>query len=169
MSTQVEIVSAVYPDQEHAQSILDMLHEMHASSAITLKDAAFVSKLPDGKIHVQETKELTTAKGAKRGAIVAGIFGIIYPPSLIASVLLGGAIGAGWGKLRHTVKKRDSLKGVADGLQPGQVALVTLSDEASVPQIELALQGYEATPVRTQLNAEESAALQEASSEVAGA
>jgi uncharacterized membrane protein len=160
MSSQVQIASTVYPDQEHAKSILDMLEKMHGASTITLKDAALVSRGGDGKIHIEETRELTGGKGAKRGAIVAGIFGIIFPPTLIASALVGSAVGGVWGKLRDTGIKNDSLKNMAEDLQPGQVAVVALADEEWIPQIENAMKGYEAEPVLTPLSADESAALE---------
>jgi uncharacterized membrane protein len=164
MSKELQVVSAVYPDEERADSILDMLHQMHRAATINLEDAAIVVRESDGKLHIKETKEVTTAKGAKRGAIIAGIFGVIYPPSLIASVLVGGGIGAIWGKIRDTGIKNSSLKQIGDTLQPGQVALVALADIDSAPKIELALQGYDAKPVRTPLSTEESAAVTEAAS-----
>jgi uncharacterized membrane protein len=163
MSDELQVVSAVYPDEDRAESILGMLQQMHRASTIDLKDAALVIRESDGRMRIKETKEVTTAKGAKRGAIIAGIFGVIYPPSLIASVLVGGGIGAIWGKIRDTGIKNSSLKQIGDALQPGQVALVALADAESAPKIEVALQGYEARPVRSQLSSEESAAVAEAS------
>jgi uncharacterized membrane protein len=159
MGTQTEVLSAVYPNEEQAKTILETLEKMHRASTITLKDAALVSKAADGKIQIQETRELTTRKGAKRGAMVAGIFGLIYPPSLIASALVGAGVGAGWGKLRDTGINNSSLKSVADGLQPGQVAVVALAEEQSGAQVESTFQGFEAHLDRSSLSTEESAAL----------
>jgi uncharacterized membrane protein len=162
MSDELQVVSAVFSDEERAESILEMLQSMHRASTIELKDAALVIRQADGKLHIKETKEVTTAKGAKRGAIIAGIFGVIYPPSLIASVIVGGGLGAFWGKIRDTGIKNSSLKQIGDKLQPGQIALVALTDAASAPKIEQAFQGYEAQPVRAQLSSEESTAVVDA-------
>jgi uncharacterized membrane protein len=161
MGNQYQIASAVYPNEEQAQTILDTLDKMHRATTITLKDAALVSRTGDGKIHVKETREVTAGKGAKRGAIVAGIFGIIYPPSLIVSVLAGGALGGAWGKLRDTGIKNSSLKGVGDDLAPGQFAVVALAEQEWIPQIENTLQGFEAHPILTPLSADESSSLEE--------
>ena len=40
MAKNLRVIAAIYPDQEHANTILDTLHKMHSSSNITLVDAA---------------------------------------------------------------------------------------------------------------------------------
>ena len=60
-----ELLAAVYPNEEHAKTTLDMLVAMHKAVTITLIDAAMVTKDESGKMHVAETAELTTRKGAK--------------------------------------------------------------------------------------------------------
>ena len=129
MSNSVQLLAAVYPDRSHAETIFDMLHEMHRATTINLVDSAMITKNEDGKIKIEETKELTTRKGARRGAIITGVFGLIYPPSLLGSVLVGGAIGAIAGRLRDTGIKHPRLREIADGLEPGQAAVIALTDE----------------------------------------
>jgi uncharacterized membrane protein len=169
MAKNLKVVAAIYPDQEHANTILETLQKMHRASNITLTDAALVTKDEQGKIHIDETKEVTTGKGAKRGAIIAGIFGVIYPPSLIASVAAGGGIGALWGKLRDTGIKTGDMKEITENLKPGQVALITLATPESVPPIERAMDGWEGYIVRHGFTEEESARLEQAAAEAAEA
>ena len=140
-----ELLAAVYPNEEHAKTTLDMLVAMHKNVTITLIDAAMVTKDDDGKIHVEETAELTTRKGAKRGAIVAGVFGLIFPPSLIASVLVGGGVGALAGKLCDTGINSDQIKDIADKIEPGKAAVIALTEGEFGPQVQMALTGYEGT------------------------
>src|SRR3954451_3780236 len=99
---QLELLAAVYADEERAQTICDMLEQMHRATTITMEDAVYVTKGADGKLQIHETREVTTGKGAKRGAIAAGLFAVVFPPSLIVSAIAGGAVGALWGKLRDT-------------------------------------------------------------------
>jgi uncharacterized membrane protein len=143
----VQLLAAVYPDEEHAKTTIDMLHEMHRAANIDLVDSAMITKNADGKLKVHETKELTTAKGARRGAIITGVIGLIYPPSLIASALVGGAIGAVAGRIRDTGIQNPKLKEVADKLEPGKAAVVALVDEPSTLAAQNALAGYEGTLV----------------------
>jgi uncharacterized membrane protein len=147
MSKPVQVLAAVYPDREHAKVTFDMLWEMHRAVTITLVDAALITKDDQGKIKIEETSELTSRKGARRGAIVTGVLGLIYPPSLIVSVFAGGAIGALAGRLRDTGIKNENLKEVAEQLEPGKAAVVVLAEEASVLKLQQALEGYEGTLV----------------------
>jgi len=140
-----------------------MLQGMHRATKITLVDAAILTKDADGKLHVTETHEVSGKQGAKRGAIAAGIFGVIFPPSLIASAVVGGAAGAAWGKLRDTGIKSSSIKELGEELEPGKAAVVTLVEQESVPAVELALQGYDGQLVRHAFNASEAAAIHAAS------
>jgi uncharacterized membrane protein len=144
---QVEIIAAVYPDREHAKVTLDMLHSMHSALTISLVDAAIVTKDEDGKVKIGETREVTTRKGAKRGMIVTGILGVIYPPSLIASLALGGALGGLVGRIRDTGIKLPQLEDVAERLTPGKVALVVLVEADSTLKAQNALEGFEGTLV----------------------
>jgi uncharacterized membrane protein len=139
----VHLMAAVYADGERGKVILDMLEEMHKANTITLVDAARLTKTEDGKFKVEETAELTARKGGRRGAIIAGVFGLIYPPSLILSVAAGGGIGALAGILRDTGIKKDDMKQFADEIQPGQAAVIALAEAQYAHLIENALEGYD--------------------------
>jgi uncharacterized membrane protein len=154
MSKSVQLLAAVYPDVEHAKVTFDMLHEMHRATTVTLVDSAMITKDDEGKIKVQETKELTVRKGARRGAIITGVLGLIYPPSLLGSVLVGGAIGAVAGRARDIGIKNPKLQEVADRLEPGKAAVVALAEESSTAKVQQALAGYEGTLVIQALDEE---------------
>jgi uncharacterized membrane protein len=143
MAKRLEITAAAYPDQERADTILDALQQMHRASTITLADAALITKDPQGTIQVKETREVTTGKGARRGALIAGCLGLIFPPSLIASVLVGGGIGAFIGKLRDTGIKSGDMKEVANRMEPGELVVITLSEPQWTPAIERTMAGWD--------------------------
>jgi uncharacterized membrane protein len=145
VSKQVQLLAATYPDLDHARVTFDMLQQMHRAANIDLVDSALVRKDDKGKIHIEETTELTTGKGARRGAIITGVFGLIYPPSLLGSVLVGGVVGAIAGRLRDTGIKNPRLKETADQLEPGKAAVVALAEDWSTPDVQRALEGYEGT------------------------
>src|ERR687885_2942103 len=102
MSKELEMIAAVYQDEERARTILEMLERMNHTQTIELVDAASLTKGADGKLQVKETRELSTGKGAKSGAIAGAVLGVIFPPSLIVSAGAGAAAGGLWGKLRDT-------------------------------------------------------------------
>ena len=145
MNKQLEVTAAVYEGEEQARRILDVLQRMHRGSTITLVDLAMVTKETDGKVHIKETRELSGRKGATRGAIVTGIFGAIYPPSLLVTAAGGGIAGGLWGRLHDTGIKTGQLKQFGDNLRPGKAGVVALSEGEHVPEIENAMGEWNAT------------------------
>jgi len=96
--TGYEVFVAGYSDEGGARSALETLQEMDKAGSIEIIDAAVIAKDTEGKVKVVETAELTPKKGAGKGAIVGGVLAVIFPPSLLAGVILGGGIGALVGK-----------------------------------------------------------------------
>jgi uncharacterized membrane protein len=143
MARTYNLLAAIYADPEHAKEALDLLQKMHRGATINLEDAAMVTREADNKIKVHETSELTVAKGARRGAVIAGVLGVIYPPSLIVSVVAGGTLGAIAGKLRDTGVKNENLKELATKLTPGKAGLIAVTDDESVLSVQQAMKGCE--------------------------
>lgn len=128
----VHLAVGYFDKQEDAELVFQTLDSMNRFDTINLVDIAMLTKDEDGKLKTHETEELTTGKGARRGALIMGVVGLIYPPSFIASVLVGGGIGAFTGRIRDTGIKKDEMKRVADELSPGMLAVAMLTDDASM-------------------------------------
>ncbi|MFL5759676.1 MAG: DUF1269 domain-containing protein [Thermomicrobiales bacterium] len=143
MSKSAQMLAAVYPDEEHAEVILDMLERMHHAGTISLVDAALVTKDDQGKVQIQETKELTARKGARRGAVIIGSMAILFPPTIVASALAGGVIGAISGKLHDSGIKSKQQRELADHLEQGKAIVVALAEDKSVAKVQSALKGFE--------------------------
>lgn len=138
-----QLVVGIYPSNESATLVFDMLKRMHQSTDITLIDAAKITKDQAGKVHVQETEELTARKGAIRGAVITGIFGLIYPPSLLASAAVGGGIGALIGRVRDIGIKGSTHKEISTQLTPETVAIAVLVPDDSVAHVETAMKALD--------------------------
>ena len=165
MGKQLELMASVYVDEDGAKTILDTLERMHRASNITLADAAIVTKDADGKLHIKETREVTAGKGAKRGAVITGVLGLIYPPTLIVSLLAGGLIGGAWGRLRDTGIKTGAMKDLGSSLEPGNAAVIALAEPQFVDQITKAMEAYQSKFLRHGFSEEEAAQIEEAASE----
>lgn len=165
MGKQLELMAAVYVDEEGAKTILDTLERMHSASNITLADAAMVTKDADGKLHIKETREVTAVKGAKRGAIVTGVLGLIFPPTLIVSVLVGGVIGGAWGRLRDTGIKTGAMKDLGSSLEPGNAAVIALAEPQFVEPITRAMEAYKAEFLRHGFSEDEAEQIEKAAAE----
>jgi uncharacterized membrane protein len=168
MSKNLELVAAVDLTKADAEMILESLQAMNRVQNIELVDAAIVTKDEEGKVHVQETKEVTGRKGAKRGLIAGAAFGLFLPPALIGAAVAGGGIGAIMGKLRDTGIKSDTMNEVAESLRPGEYALLALAEPTWVVPIENALTSH-GRLLKGSLTAEESAVIAEAAESVEAA
>jgi uncharacterized membrane protein len=158
MAAPTELFVAVFPDRASAQATIDAIARMDKSGAVKLIDAAKVEKDESGKVSVDELAELTAGRGATAGAIVGGVLGLIFPPTLLVGAAIGGLAGAITGRLLDTGAKTKDLKHLADNIEPGEVAVFALVEDRWVSQLTLALQGYDRV-FQKALSAREAAAL----------
>src|SRR4051812_14431040 len=140
----VEIFIAAYGNETQAKQSLNDFRDMDREGSINLIDAAVVVHDAEGKVTFEETADPSGKKWAKRGAIAGGVVGLIFPPSIIAGAVVGGAGGGVWGKIRDKGFKDDELKKVGEGLPPGSSAIIAIAEDKVVEQLVNGLQGYQA-------------------------
>jgi uncharacterized membrane protein len=139
----VFIFAATYADREAAYQDYDGLLDLHADKLIGTYDVAIVRKDADGKVHV-EKHEKPTQHGAWGGIAVGAVVGIIFPPSIIGSAVVGGLVGGIGGHLKKGISRGDA-KELGDVLQGGQAALVVIGESRVGEQLEKALTRAEKT------------------------
>ena len=143
MSTEnYEIMMAVFPTEDGAQGAGDALDEMARTDAIQIVDAAILVRDADGKTSVEQHSLPSVGKGAKWGAIIGGVVGLIFPPSIIGAAALGAGIGAGGAALADWALKSDDLKEAAEQLEPGTSAFVAVVENTWVEKVNTAMAGY---------------------------
>lgn len=140
---------ATYPDEVGARADYDVVQALHDVDAIRDFDIAIVTKDDKGKIHVDKD-ETSTRKVAWRGVAAGALVGLLFPPSLIASAVVGGAAGGVAGHLWKGMSRKD-VKELGEVIDEGQAALVVLGDVAVSKALEKArLQAVK--EVRKQIN-----------------
>ena len=123
MSTStVEIFVATYGSEGGAAAAAKDFQAAQRDGAIDLIDAAVIVHTADGKVKIEETADPSGKKWAKRGAIAGGVVGLIFPPSIIVSAVVGGGAGGLWGKIRDKGFRDEDLKDIGEGLPPGSPA-----------------------------------------------
>ena len=90
----VFVYVGTYPDEMSARDDYEIVKDLHAVGAVGTYDASVVTKDENGKVHVNKD-ETSTRHGAWGGAAVGAMVGILFPPSLIGSAVVG-ARSAGW-------------------------------------------------------------------------
>ncbi len=81
-----------------------------------------ITKDEAGKVHVNKD-EMATRHGAWGGAAAGAVIGILFPPSIIGTALVGAAVGGVSGHLWRGMSRVD-VKELGDIIDEGQAALV---------------------------------------------
>jgi uncharacterized membrane protein len=131
----VFLYAAIYDNHTDAEADYVGVAELHAAGAIGTYDAAVIEK-GDGKVHVHKT-EKPTQHGAWTGIAVGAVAGILFPPSIVGSALVGGAAGGVIGHL-HKGLSRGDLKDLGEALDDGEAALIVIGESKIEEQLEKA-------------------------------
>jgi uncharacterized membrane protein len=114
----------VFDGPMRAQEALLAAMRLVGRGHLELEDAAIVTRI-GGRVRIQQTRDVTPARGASGGlwlGFVAGIF--------VAQPLLGAALGAAagglFGKLRDHGIDDGEMKRLGDQLEDGEAALFVL-------------------------------------------
>ena len=129
------------PSEVDARADYEVVKDLHALGAVGTYDAAVVTKDDKGKVHVNKD-ETTTRHGAWGGAGVGALVGILFPPSIIGSAVVGAAIGGVSGHLWKGMSRAD-VKEFGDVIDAGEAALVIVGEttiESYVEKAELKAQ-----------------------------
>lgn len=162
----VFIYLGTYPDEASARADYDIVRDLHAVGAVGTYDAAVVRKDEFGKVHVNKD-EMATRHGGWGGAAAGAVIGILFPPSIIGTAIVGGAIGGVSGHLWRGMSRAD-VKELGDIIDAGQAALLIVGEstiEDAVNKAELKAEKH----ISKELNAnakEVDKAVQEAARQV---
>jgi len=134
----VFLYAAVYDEIADAEADYEAVFDLHAAGAIGTFDSAVIRKEDDGKVRVTKT-EKPTQHGAWTGAGVGALVGLVFPPALIGSAIVGAGAGGLIGHLRGGVS-RDDLKELGDALEEGNAAVIVIGESKIEEQLEKATQ-----------------------------
>jgi uncharacterized membrane protein len=118
------IYLGTYPSEVVARADYDVVKDLHSVDVVGTYDAAVITKDAKGKVHVNKD-EMATRHGGWGGAAAGAVVGMLFPPALIGSALVGGAIGATGGHLWRGLSRSD-VKELGDLIDTGQAALLVV-------------------------------------------
>ena len=134
----VFLYAAIYDEVADAEADYEAVFDLHAAGAIGTYDSAVIYKDEDGKVHVSKT-EKPTQHGAWTGAGVGALVGILFPPALIGSAIVGAGAGGLIGHLSGGISRGD-LKDLGEELEQGSAAVIVLGESKLEEQLEKATQ-----------------------------
>jgi len=145
----VEVIVAAFQSEDGAKQALNQLKQAKSQGLIKIDDAAVIRKDAKGKLHIKETADMSTGKGAGIGAVIGGVVGLLAGP---VGVGLGAAAGAAIGGIAahgDAGFKDERLETIVAGLEPETSAIVAVVEHKWVAAVQEALE-EEATDVMAQ-------------------
>ncbi len=122
----VFIYIGTYPSEAAARDDYDVVKGLHAAGAVGTYDAAVVTKDLAGKVHVNKD-ETATRHGAWGGAAVGAVVGILFPPAIIGTAIVGAAVGGVGGHLWRGMSRAD-VRELGEIIDDGQAALLIVGE-----------------------------------------
>ena len=104
-----------YDSVDDAKADLKALKELHREHLVGTYDAAVITKDEEGKVKIVDKTEKPTQHGGWAGLAVGAAIGVIFPPSILVSGLVGAGAGAFIGHL-HGGMSRSDLKEIGEML-----------------------------------------------------
>jgi uncharacterized membrane protein len=129
----VFIYIGTYASEVDARADYDVVKDLHAVGAY---DAAVITKDDKGAIHVNKD-ETSTRHGAWGGAAAGALVGILFPPSIIGTAIVGAAVGGVSGHLWKGMPRTD-VKEFGEAIDAGEAALVIVGETTIEGAIEKA-------------------------------
>ena len=116
-----------YESVEEAKADLEVLKELHREHVVGTYDAAVVTKNEEGKVEIVDKIEKPTQHGGWAGMAVGAAMGLIFPPGILVSGLLGAGAGALMGHLEGGMSRQD-VKEVGEMLDDSEAALIVVGE-----------------------------------------
>jgi uncharacterized membrane protein len=128
-----------YDSVDDAKADLKALKELHREHLVGTYDAAVITKDEEGKVKIVDKTEKPTQHGGWAGLAVGAAIGLIFPPSILVSGLVGAGAGALIGHL-HGGMSRSDLKEIGEMLDESDAALIVVGEATIERAVEEATQ-----------------------------
>jgi uncharacterized membrane protein len=124
-----------YESVDDAKADLGVLKELHGEHVVGTFDAAVITKNEEGKVKIVDKTEKPTQHGGWAGLAAGAAIGLIFPPSILVSGLVGAGAGALIGHLRGGMSNSD-LKEIGEMLDESEAALIVVGEATAERAIE---------------------------------
>ena len=123
------LVVVGFPTVNEAEEVRSQLVDIQKEQLISLEDAVVVEHDIDGKVHLRQALNLTTA-GAIGGGFWGSLVGLLFLNPLLGAAV-GASIGAASGSLSDLGINDGFMREVGETLPPGTAALCLLARDST--------------------------------------
>jgi uncharacterized membrane protein len=153
MAAPLELIISVYNQPDQARRMLDSLRHSVHDGHLEIKDAAVLVKDERGRVHMDDTQDVTPGQGALFGAITGGLIGLLAGPAgAVAGAVAGAATGGVSAALIDMGFSNDQLKELQLSMPAGSSALVLLIEHTWIEKLVDELGRQRSTLFRHGLN-----------------
>ena len=157
-----DLLAIRFDHQLKAQECVLAMARVSLAGHLELEDMAVVTN-DDGKIRLQQSRDLNAGAGALNAGSVGALLGILGGPlGIVAGGALGATIGGIWGKFRDIGIDDDKMKDMGDSLGEGEAALFMLINAHDCDALARELKRFDGMILETTLAADEGDTLTEA-------
>jgi len=156
----VQLIIAAFQDEKGAEQALQHLKAAKKEHLIKIQNAAIIRKDKQGKLHIDEIKDMKGGKGALIGGVTGAVLGILSGGATLAITGAGALIGGLTAKLRDSGFKDERLERLGNSLPPGSSAIVAVIDHIWVAELERELQQAGADVLTDAISADVAAQLE---------
>ena len=135
----VHLCVGIYDRLDTAEVDYADLNKLHHAGLVGAYDAAVVARGADGTVKVVERKK-DAAHGAWSGVGIGALAGLLFPPAILGTMLVGGVAGGLVGKAKESLSKADAEE-LGAALREHEVALAVVGDAALFERVEQVLAG----------------------------
>lgn len=130
----MKVVGIKTASRHDGEFVLEALKKAVQQERVALDDLALVCRDDEGKIHIEQTGDVTPGRGARRGALVGALVGLAAPP-LLGATAIGAGLGAVWGKFRDRGVDDDLMKRVGEMMAGGESVVFAVGADASIEAV----------------------------------
>ena len=138
----IQIMVATCPDTDTAETKLKALQHAQTEQGVEVTDAAIVQRDEHNKLHIHETTDVSSRRGAAVGGVLGGVLGLIAGPGgLVAGAAVGAIVGGAAAHAFDSGIPHKRLEAIGNNLKPGNAALVILTKAGFTAFIETLIEG----------------------------
>lgn len=134
------LIAADFADADVALEAYEALKKVEDGASVKIEGVLVVKRSTDGKLEVQKVTDHSTREGLGWGAVGGAVVGILFPPSILGSVLVVGAGGGLIGKFRELHHKKELAEDLQDAIEPGHSGIIALVSDPGEVKIRKALE-----------------------------
>ena len=134
------LIVAQFKTMADAQAAYQVLEEVESQTSLRIDGVIIAEMDGEGKVHLAQATDHSTKTGLKWGVVGGAVLGIIFPPSIIASAVGVGIVGAVLGKFRNVGHRADLTAQLQGIMVPNTAGVVALVEDTAVVEVRKALE-----------------------------